>query len=213
MVRNVESNVIFSDANEVFKIYSTGLIENQQWESFRKEVVKNIGMERYNAEKERWKKIMNSDDSKEIWSGIKWKSKDTDTNKPTSHELAEQFKKKDNGGDEELLNLNYGSRYVNELDGEISIKEINDASEKLKEGKVTADGWSAKMIKSISVTILPILHIIFNIILARSLFPGKWLESTVIAVFKNKGIRKLAKYFRPVSLVIMLFKLFDFIFC
>ena len=48
--------------------------------------------------------------------------------------------------------------------------------------------------------------------LSSKLFPvKKWLESTVKAIFKHKGLRRFAKNYRPVSLVIMLFKLFDFI--
>ena len=43
----------------------------------------NIGIQRYNTERERWKKVMNSTDSKEIWSEIKWNDKDTEEIKTT----------------------------------------------------------------------------------------------------------------------------------
>ena len=51
--------------------------------------------------------------------------------------------------------------------------------------------------------------VIFNIILQCSLFPDKWWFCVVVALFK-KGSRLIPKNYRPVSLVLMLAKLFDF---
>ena len=62
------------------------------------------------------------------------------------------------------------------------------------------------MITEIKDGLFPILLLMFNIILVNSV----WV-SVVIALFKNKGMRSIAKYFRPVSLVKMLSKLFDFV--
>ena len=135
-------------------------------------------MQRYTAEKEKWIKIMNSNDSKEIWDGIRWKCKDVnnETEKPSPIDLANQFKMKDGGIDDVLLTLEYGNRYVEELDCEISLEEVSSASNKLKEGKVTSDGWSSNMVKYVSNKLFPILVIIFNIMLSSKLFPVKWFN-------------------------------------
>ena len=47
-------------------------------------------------------------------------------------------------------------------------------------------------------------------ILQCSIFPCQWWYSVIIALFKHKGSRSVPKNFRPVSLVVMLSKLFDF---
>ena len=59
-------------------------------------------------------------------------------------------------------------------------------------------------------SIYSILFNLFNLILTCRIFPAKWWYSIVIPLFKNKGSRIIAKFFRPVSLVEMLAKLFDF---
>ena len=51
--------------------------------------------------------------------------------------------------------------------------------------------------------------ILFNIILQKSHFPDKWWYCVVVCLFK-KGSRMVPKNYRPVSLVLMLAKLFDF---
>ena len=86
------------------------------------------------------------------------------------------------------------------------------SAKRLKEGKSTADGWVPQMITEVRDVLFPVLLIIFNVILTCRIFPTKWWYSVVIPLFKNKGSRLIAKYFRPVSLVEMLAKLFDFIF-
>ena len=126
-------------------------------------------------------------------------------------EIATQFKSKDTEDDENLFDVDFGNHQVEILDEEISIDELNKASKKIKEGKSTADGWVPKMITEVSDLLFPILLIIFNIILQRCMFPHPWLFSVVVALFKNKGSRLIPKNYRPVSLVLMLSKLFDFV--
>ena len=41
--------------------------------------------------------------------------------------------------------------------------------------------------------------------------PTKWCLTVVAAIFKNKGSPRYAKCYRPVSLVQLLYKWFDFI--
>ena len=67
------------------------------------------------------------------------------------------------------------------------------------------------MLSKCSELLFPIIQFIFNFILLRHVFPLKWVLTLIIAIFKNKGSRKNSKYYRPVSLVHMLSKLFDFV--
>ena len=81
----------------------------------------------------------------------------------------------------------------------------------MKEGKSTADGWTKDMLKSVSGLLYPLLVMIFNIILRLSHYPEKWRNTVVNTLFKNKGVTWLPQYFRPISLVQLLAKMFDFI--
>ena len=67
------------------------------------------------------------------------------------------------------------------------------------------------MITSVADSLFPILCFIFNFILSHSIFPTAWITTLINAIFKNNGSRLLAIYYRPVSLVHMSSKLFNFI--
>ena len=81
----------------------------------------------------------------------------------------------------------------------------------LKDNKTSADGWIPRMITAISGTLFGILLVLFNIILQCALYPTRWRTRMVAAIFKNKGSHLSAKFYRPVPLVVLLSKLFDFI--
>ena len=68
------------------------------------------------------------------------------------------------------------------------------------------------MISSIHVSLYPVIVILFNIILSFAFFPTKWCRARVAALFKNKGVPDISKYYRPVTLVELLYKWLDFIF-
>ena len=93
----------------------------------------------------------------------------------------------------------------------ISLQEISEASKHLNDNKTSADGWIPRMITAISGTLFGILLVLFNIILQCALYPTRWRTSMVAAIFKNKGSHLSAKFYRPVSLVVLLSELFDFI--
>ena len=54
-------------------------------------------------------------------------------------------------------------------------------------------------------------HIIYNTILNCHMFPTAWRTTIVTEIFKNKGATKYAPNYRPVSLVQLMAKIFDFI--
>ena len=67
------------------------------------------------------------------------------------------------------------------------------------------------MVNNIHASLLPVMLVLFNVILSYAFFPTKWCITVVAAIFKNKGSVQFAKYYRPVTLVQMLYKWFDFI--
>ena len=98
---------------------------------------------------------------------------------------------------------------MNVLDREISLKEIQYSARLLKE-KSTCDGWCPKMINTIPNSLYPVILIIFNMMLSCAVFPTNWCRTIVVALFKNKGIPTIPKNYRPVTLVYMLYKWFEF---
>ena len=117
---------------------------------------------------------------------------------------------------ETTTNNSFLSRYffcghtVPSLDMPINIDEISTASKRLKE-KSSSDGWILRMITSIGDTLYTILLVLFNMILQCASYPSTWRTSVVAAIFKNKGSSWIPKFYRPISLVVLLSKLFDFI--
>jgi hypothetical protein len=97
------------------------------------------------------------------------------------------------------------------LDDNITLEEIGKAHAKAKEGKTTADGWVKSMITNVPICLMLVFQIIYNAILKNHIYPTKWRTTIVNAVFKNKGTRKLAQYFRGISIVYLMAKIFDFI--
>ena len=57
---------------------------------------------------------------------------------------------------------------------------------------------------------LLIFQIVYNSISPFYVYPSTW-RTTVNAIFKNKGIQKLAKYYRGISIVYPMSKTFDII--
>ena len=109
-----------------------------------------------------------------------------------------------------LSEINY-DQYVSVLDDDIKIEEIVEAHTVLKEDKATADGWAKRMMTSVPMAVMLVFQIIYNSILQRHVYPTDWRTTIVNAIFKNKGSRKLAEFFRGISIVYMMSKIFDIV--
>ena len=106
---------------------------------------------------------------------------------------------------------NNDTTYVDVLDNPIEMEEISIGCKRLKDSQSTFDGWSPYMLTKCSEALFPVIQFIFNFILINYVFPKQWVLTLINAIFKNKGSEEDAKYYRPVSLVQMLSKLFDFV--
>ena len=114
--------------------------------------------------------------------------------------------------DSTLLSDVKGDRFVQELDGEITLDEIDTATKRLKEMS-SGDGWTRKMLLNLPVCLLYALQIIYNSILSAHTYPTRWRTTIVNEIFKNKGLSEFAKNYRGISLVVLLSKGFDTILC
>ena len=158
-----------------------------------------------------WNEIMENKNPGDLWKKIDWKDK---TNEqllyPSAESLGEHFQEKSTIINEIPFALNSDHPYVPVLDDPISREELEEASKRLKD-KATADGWSPKLITSLSSVLFTILTLLMNVILQNAIYPSIWRVTMISAIFKNKGNSLLAKFYRPISLVHLLSKFFDFI--
>ena len=164
------------------------------------------------AEIKKWNDILTSKDTKNLWKEIGWNKNNNYNNNeyPPIEKLANHFKNKSIITEIEYFNPHQDFAYVDILDKPITENEISEASQKLKDGKSSADGWTPKMITAVSGTLFPILFVLFNVIFQYALYPSKWCTTMISAIFKNKGSKSDATNYRPISLVDLLSKLLDF---
>ena len=164
---------------------------------------------------EMWRKIINNNNSSDLWKEIAWKGSKNDVHSctPSAKEFGEYFVSKATIEGEEPFTLEdvVENTECPILDDPISVAEVHAAEKRLKEGKSSSDGWTPGMIRSVSGLLFPLLVMIFNTILQLSYYPETWRNTVVNALFKNKGFTWLPKYFRPISLVKLLAKMFDFV--
>ena len=192
-----------------------GKKNSADWLTAREIAVKEMSFNLTKAELDRWKLIIESKNSKELWQKIDWKGGVNQSNisddLPSLQSLANQFmsKSSDPNGDEDFIDVNAANtNYVDALDKPIDVNEVREGCQHLKALKATFDGWSPNMITRCSDVLFPMTTFIFNFILLNHIFPISWILTLTKPIFKNKGSRSIAKYFRPVSLIK---KLLDFV--
>ena len=188
----------------------------EEWECVKRDVVTFLKDDVTKKERQTWNNLIKEKDSKALWGKISWKGTVghvSESNKPTLDELSEHFQKKGESTAERstLLSEVTGGAYVEELDREISMEEFQTAQRGLKENRATSDGWCKRMVTSLPLRAAYAVLLIFNTILLSHIFPTKWRTTTVNEIFKNKGETRYAAYYRPISLVQLLAKLFDVI--
>lgn len=110
---------------------------------------------------------------------------------------------------EKLLNEKEKLSSLNELDIEISNKEICEAISKLKCGKASGpDLISNEMLKSSQSFILPCLHKIFNLCLKNGVYPTSWANGYISPIFKSDDPSNPNNY-RGITITSNIGKLFN----
>ena len=104
-----------------------------------------------------------------------------------------------------------GKKVVKEAMKEMKIekKDIVKETQKLKPNKSPGpDGIHPKLIRNLGETIAEPLALIFNKSLELKCIPDQWKQAKICAIYK-KGNKKLASYYRPVSLTAIICKLME----
>ena len=187
----------------------------EEYENIRREAINHLRTETTSAERKSWSMLLKEKNSKALWEKVNWNGSVSSHNEnevPDLEDLKDQFQKKSETTDTSTLFSEVKKdQHVPVLDDEITVEEIQIAHKTLKEDKSSADGWVKGMLTNIPVTLLYVFQIIYNSILRFHIYPSKWRTTIVNAIFKNKGTRKLAQYFRGISIVYLMAKVFDIV--
>ena len=187
----IQKGEVFKLADQAWKLYREGCGDIESWESARKDAIDHLKNVLTAKEHDEWNTVLASNDSKQMWNKINWKgSLSSDrTGSPELKDLCDHFKAKSQTTDDSTLLCEIsGNNYVEVLDKPIELEEITKARDKLKEDKVSGDGWAKRMLSNAPVTILYAMQVIFNVILGTHFFPTKWRTTLVSELFKNKGL-------------------------
>ena len=206
---------LLDEADRALSRHIKGEESSQHWHTARLLAVEETKKAQFGKISSKWSKLLAKSNSKDLWNEIDWKG-DVDGSKvfhktmPTSKDLAEHFLTKSDAHEPVDITTLPKDQYVEVLDQPITLQEMDVSAKKLKD-KATADGWCPQMVQSIQTSVYPLVLILFNAILSFAIFPTNWCRTIVTALFKNKGIPSVSKFYRPVTLVQMLYKWFDFV--
>ena len=102
----------------------------------------------------------------------------------------------------------YPVRTIEELDKEISDAEIQQAIDKLKNGKAAGiDGTSPELLKLVKPKVTSYMKKLFNEIYSKSFFPTDWITSIIVPIHK-KGSKLITDNYRGISLLSLTSKVF-----
>ena len=206
---------LYELATTMLRRYEKAECSMEEFEEAREKAVDHLRLSSSTAERKAWSTILKESNSKALWEKIDWKgilNRQDSADFPELEDLKNQFlKKSETSDDSTLLSEVDQSQYVSVLDDDIHVEEIKKAHSVLKEDKSTADGWAKRMVTSVPLCIMLVFQVIYNSILKFHVYPGLWRTTIVNAIFKNKGSRKLAEFFRGISIVYLMAKIFDII--
>ena len=206
---------LFDLATAMLRRYEKSNCTLEEYELARTAAIDHLRSTSTKAERNKWSLVLSENDSKALWEKIDWKGTINDHSSsdfPELEDLRDQFlMKSETSDDSTLLSEVDLNQYVPDLDDDIQVEEIEKAHLVLKENKSTADGWTKRMITCVPIAIMLVFQVIYNSILKRHVYPGDWRTTIVNAIFKNKGSRLLAAYYRGISIVFMMAKIFDII--
>ena len=96
---------------------------------------------------------------------------------------------------------NNSSEILEELNGDISIAEVENVLSELQTGKAAGlDGISNEILKKSRNYIAPMLCSLFNKILESGYFPSKWSQALIVPIYKQ-GQSKNPQNYRGISLL------------
>ena len=163
-----------------------------------------------NMNTNRWKKIIQKNDSRMIWKAIGWNGDvihEDEGIQPSENEFKAHFEK--------LLNDERNTNDEHSEINEVTIPILDDPIELIEVEKAISSGKQNKAYIGVApgfLKLLPYNWIMFLVMLLNNVFfnlyPKKWCLSKLIVIFK-KGCRLLCGNYRGISITDTLAKLYD----
>ena len=161
----------------------------------------------------RWKRLLNTNDSKVIWKAINWKGEVSrhDNVQPSDAEFKSHF--------EDLLNPEIQGEqvvadadlddapYIPLLDDPFTPQELEGAMRKINKNK-SYNGICPGLVASLPLTWLMFLLNIFNMVFSGLFYPISWCHDKLITLYKSGNKMDCGNY-RGISIMDTLAKLYD----
>ena len=150
---------------------------------------------------------------KAYWKYCKTRKIDNNPNNLDFQRFTDFFKslneKKENTETGFLNNNNTHSENNDVLDQEITVTEIKNAILKLKNNKACGiDNIINEHIKSTVDCMMPVYVKMFNIVYSSGIIPDSWRTGIIKPIYKKKGPRNDPDFYRPISILSCMAKLF-----
>ena len=162
-METIEKGEVFKLADKAWESFRQGSSNFEACRSARNDAInhlKNVISAKEHAD---WHTMLTTKDSKLMWSRINWKGviSNENSDSPELKDLCDHFKAKSQITDNSTLLCEVtGKNYVEMLDKNVDLDEIQSAMKILKEDRISGDGWT-----SAPVAVLYAFQIIFNVII------------------------------------------------
>lgn len=157
----------------------------------------------------RWKRLLNTNDTKLIWKSINWKGniENDSLNIPNDDQFKEHFEhllgSQNVLDDDSFVN----SPYVPVLDDPFTIEELSHAVDNLNVNKSFL-GICPGIFRKLPLSWLIFFLMILNFVFMRCCYPLAWCYSKLIILFKS-GNRMICNNYRGISIMDTLAKIYD----
>ena len=174
-----------------------------------------IHNEQVRSAHERWQRIINSRDPRQLWNSINWNGSFETPNdvlqQPTNEAFCDFYQ--DLLSPEGACPLNFQPqfvKYVPILDDPISPSEVADCCVLLKANKAAGiDGISPGLLKLLPDDWVIFMTYLFNLVFHLH-YPAEWTIAKMLNIFK-KGDRLEPTNYRGISIVVAMSKLYDMV--
>ena len=216
--RSDESSLTMKECDESFKKYLNEIttngdntnISSQLYDEYQRKRNK-LNSEMFTAVNNKYKCIVECDDTKRLWSSINWSGDmhSTPNNHPPIEELSEHFSNLyepiEDDGDLESLTSEV---YIPETDDPITAAELDEASKQMKKGGYDFPITCLMLLMS---TIGGVVLLLMNTILFGN-FPSRLCTSLLSAIPKSGNLRSTDNY-RGIQMQPLLANIYDRIIC
>ena len=170
------------------------------------------------TEADRWSRLLNNNDHKDIWRAINWKGElathtDHSNMRPKDIDFKLHFEHLLNPSNLEPLDPDLVTTNITVpvLDDPISVNEVIEAIKGLKSNKASGpDGVSPGVFKCMPDSWVNSLTILFNQVFEEGIYPKCWSLSKLSVLYK-KGNAALCDNYRGISVMNSIAKLYDMI--